>query len=76
MDMYNEDQTIQKDLEVLWTVGQAARYLSLSPGTIYNWIGKKKMLDPEKLIRISNRVRIPRSEVIRIASNIKSKLKD
>lgn len=69
-------QNEEKDLEVLWTIGQTAKYLSIHPGTIYNWIGKKKMLDPKKLVKFSNRVRIPRSEVIRIAGSVKSKLEN
>ncbi len=74
MSTQNENQTEPKDLDILWTVEQTAKYLSIHPGTVYNWIGKKKVLDPKKLVRFSNRVRIPRSEVMRIAGGIKSKL--
>ena len=79
MNTYNEDQSEQseqKDLDILWTVEQTAKYLSIHPGTVYNWIGKKNVLDPKKLVRFSNRVRIPRSEVMRIAGSIKSKLEE
>ena len=74
MSTQNGNPTEQKDLDILWTVEQTAKYLSIHPGTVYNWIGNKKVLDPTKLVRFSNRVRIPRSEVMRIAGGIKSKL--
>lgn len=57
----------RKDLEVLWTPLQVAKYLGLNPVTVYRWVSEKRMLDPAKIIRFSNRVRIPRSEVERIA---------
>ncbi len=57
----------QKDLEVLWTPEQLAEYFTLSKRTIYGWIYNKKVINPDKIIRIGNRVRIPRSEVQRIA---------
>lgn len=63
-----------KTLEVLWTPQQVAKYLGLNPVTVYRWISEKRMLDPEKIIRFSNRVRIPRSEVERIAGSIKKGL--
>ena len=66
---------IKKELEVLWTPPQVAKYLGLNPVTIYRWIAEKRMFDPEKIVRFSNRVRIPRSEVERLAGNIKSELK-
>lgn len=64
----------QKDLEALWTVNQTAQYLSISPVTVYRWISQKRVIDSTKLIRFTNRVRIPRSEVVRIAGVIRSKL--
>lgn len=67
-------EEIKKELEVLWTPKQVARYLGLNPVTVYRWIAEKRMLDPAKIVRFSNRVRIPRSEVERIAGSIKSKL--
>ena len=69
------EEAIKKDLEVLWTPQQVAKYLGLKPITVYRWIAEKRTLDPTKIIRFSNRVRIPRSEVERIASNIKNGLK-
>ena len=64
----------KKKLEVLWTPQQVARYLGLNPVTVYRWIAEKKMFDATKIIRFSNRVRIPRSEVERIAGSIKKDL--
>lgn len=68
-------EEIKKELEVLWTPVQVARYLGVSKVTVYRWISEKRMLDPTKLIRFSNRVRIPRSEVERIAGSIREKIK-
>lgn len=68
-------EEIKKDLEVLWTPQQVAKYLGLNPVTVYRWIAEKRMLDPTKVVRFSNRVRIPRSEVERIAGLTREKLK-
>ncbi len=65
---------IKKELEPLWTVNQTATYLSVSPFTVYRWIKEGKVIDAEKIIRFSKQVRIPRSEVARIAGVIRSKL--
>ena len=72
----DEEVKTEKQLEVLWTPRQVAKYLGLNPVTVYRWIAEKRMLDPEKIIRFSNRVRIPRSEVIRIAGSIRKKLEN
>lgn len=64
----------KKELQVLWTPKQVAEYLGLNPVTVYRWIAEGRMLDPEKIVRFSNRVRIPRSEVERIAGLTKGKL--
>lgn len=64
----------EKKLEVLWTPRKVAEYLSVNRVTVYRWLAEKRMLDPTKIIRFSNRVRIPRSEVERIAGVIKSNL--
>jgi excisionase family DNA binding protein len=64
----------KKELEVLWNVQQVAKYLGLSPVTVYRWLAEKKMFDPEKIVRFANRVRIPRSEVERIAGTIRKSL--
>ena len=64
----------EKQLEILWTTQQVAKYLGLSPVTIYRWLAEKKVFDPEKVIRFANRVRIPRSEVERIAGSIRNRL--
>ena len=65
----------KKELEILWSPTQLANYLTMSPGTIYRWLSQGKVIDPEKVVRIGKTVRIPRSEVERIAGNIKSGLK-
>jgi len=64
----------RKELEVLWTPRQVAKYLGLNTTTVYRWIAEGKILDPQKIVRFSNRVRIPRSEVERIAGLTKAKL--
>ena len=66
----------KREIEILWTPQQVAKYLSINPVTVYRWIAEKRMLDPTKIIRFSNRVRIPRSEVERIAGITRAKLKD
>ena len=65
----------KKELEILWTPQNVAKYLGLNPVTVYRWIAEGRMLDPTKIIRFSNRVRIPRSEVERIAGLTRAKLK-
>lgn len=65
----------KKDLEILWTVEQVASYFTLSKRTVYQWISAGKTIDPTKIVRIGNRVRIPRSEVERIAGKIRNQLK-
>ncbi len=67
-------EEIKKDLEVLWTPKQVAEYFTLSIRTVYQWISSGKVLDPNKIVRIGNRVRIPRSEVERIAGKIRNQL--
>lgn len=62
------DEIERKDLEVLWTVEQVAKYFTVSKRTVYQWIANKKMIEPTKLVYIGNLVRIPRSEVERIAN--------
>lgn len=64
----------KKDLEILWTPKQVAKYLGLSPVTVYRWISEERMLDPKMIVRFSNRVRIPRSEVERLAGVTRAKL--
>lgn len=64
----------KRELEVLWTPKQVATYLSVSLGSVYRWISDGTVLDASKVVRFSNRVRIPRSEVERIAGNIKQTL--
>lgn len=68
------EEAIKKDLEVLWTPQQVAKYLTVSPVTVYRWLSEKRVLDPTKIIRMSNRVRIPRSEVERLAGTMRAKL--
>lgn len=64
----------KKDLEILWTPQQVAKYLGLNPVTVYRWIAEGRTIDPTKVVRFSNRVRIPRSEVERIAGLTRAKL--
>ena len=65
----------KKDLEVFWTVTQVAQYLLVNRGTVYNWLWQGQIIDPKKVVRIGRKIRIPRSEVERIAGNIKDNLK-
>lgn len=67
-------EEIKKELEILWTPQQVAKYLGVNPVTVYRWIAEKRMIDSTKIIRFSNRVRIPRSEVERIAGVTREKL--
>ncbi len=64
----------KKDLEVLWTVEQVAAYFTISKRTVYQWIAGKRVIDPAKLVYIGNLVRIPRSEVERIANQKKAEI--
>lgn len=64
----------KKELEILWTPQQVAKYLGVSPVTVYRWLSESRMIDPAKVIRFTNRVRIPRSEVERIAGLTKAKI--
>jgi len=66
----------KKELEPLWTVSRTAEYLSVSPFTVYRWIKEKKVIDADRIIRFSKQVRIPRSEVARIAGVMRSKLEN
>ena len=66
----------KKDLEVLWTVEQVAAYFTISKRTVYQWIAGKRVIDPVKLVYIGNLVRIPRSEVERIANQKKKAVTD
>lgn len=60
-------------LGVLWTPKQVADYLGVDRGTIYKWLWKKSVFDPAKIVRYTNQVRIPRSEVERVVNGIKNK---
>lgn len=66
----------RKELEVLWTPTQVAKYLGVNPVSVYRWITNKKMFDPAKIVRFTNRIRIPRSEVERIAGITKTRLEN
>ncbi len=65
-----------KQLEILWTPRQLAEYLSVQPGTVYHWLSSGTVIDPTKIFRIGKNVRIPRSEVERIAGTLRQKLED
>jgi excisionase family DNA binding protein len=62
-----------KELEILWNPRQVAEYLGVTPTTVYRWLMNKEVFDESKIVRFSNRVRIPRSEVERIAGIKKEK---
>ena len=64
----------KKELEILWTPQNVAKYLGLNPVTVYRWISEKRTIDPTKIVRFSNRVRIPRSEVERLAGITRARL--
>lgn len=64
----------KKDLEVLWTPKQVAQYLGVRTTSVYRWITEGTVLDQSKIVRFSKRIRIPRSEVERIAGLTKEKL--
>lgn len=66
----------RQDLGVLWTLPQVAQYLLVSRKTLYGWLKAGKVFDPAKIIRIGRSIRIPRSEVERIAGNVKTNLKN
>ena len=66
----------KKELEILWTPQQVAKYLGIHEVTIYRWLSKKKTFDPEKIVRFANRVRIPRSEVERVAGTVRVRLQN
>lgn len=72
----NQPAPAKKDLEVLWTVTQVAQYLLVQRGTVYNWLSHGQIIDPAKVIHIGRKVRIPRSEVERIAGNVKANLQN
>lgn len=72
-----EVQTVQrKNLGVLWTPEQVAKYLSVSRITIYRWIKQKKIFDPDQIVHIHPHIRIPRSEVERVAGHQLVELKN
>lgn len=56
----------KKPLEILWTPTQAAKYLSVSPITVYRWLRLGQVFDPNKVTQFMNHKRIPRSEVERV----------
>lgn len=58
----------------LLTPEQVARYLVVTRRTVYNWIRKGTVFDPAKIVRFSQHIRIPLSEVERIRGQAKSKL--
>lgn len=70
------EEANKKEIEILWTPRQVAKYLSVSPVTVYRWIAEKRIIDHSKIVRFSNRVRIPRSEVERIAGVAREKLQE
>lgn len=70
----NPPVAARQDLGVLWTLPQVAQYLLVSRKTVYGWVKHGKVLDPAKVIRVGRNIRIPRSEVERIAGSVKANL--
>ena len=64
----------RQDLGVLWTSKQVATYLHVSPVTVYRWLQTKTVIDHTKVVRFGRHVRIPRSEVERIAGVTRAKI--
>lgn len=64
-----------KVLEVLWSPRQLSKYLGVHITSVHRWLSQKRVIDPAKVVRIGRRVRIPRSEVERIAGIRKEELK-
>jgi len=64
------------ELEILMTTRTVAKYLLVSQESVRRWIRTGKVIDPAKVSRVANRIRIPRSEVVRIAGTIKTQLED
>lgn len=56
-----------RKLDLLWTPEQVAKYFSITTGSVWRWIKNGEMFDPTKIVRIGRRIRIPRSEVERLA---------
>lgn len=69
--MNDEYAEVNHKPEPLWTVDQVADYLTLNKMTVYRWIKDEKI----KAVRIGKRVRIPVSEVRRIAGETQDELK-
>lgn len=67
-----QESTETQVLEPLWTIQQTAKFLSLGHTTIRKWIRDGKI----KSVKISNRVRIPRSEVERLVSETRNKMQE
>ena len=65
-----ENRAMGTPLEPLWSVEKVADYFSLNKMTVYRWVKTGKV----KSLKIGSRVRIPRSEVERIASETQSQL--
>lgn len=72
--MTDTTETVRNPLEPMWTPKQVSTYLQVHPRTVYNWLSLGRVFRPEVIVRIGKRVRIPRSEVERIAGNIKKSL--
>lgn len=66
----------KKELEPLWTPKQLAAFLSVADVTVYRWLSEKRVIDPTKVVRFGGKVRIPRSEVERLAGIIYNRLKE
>lgn len=56
-----------RKLDLLWTPEQVAKYFSVTTGSVWRWLKRGEMFDPTKIVRLGRRIRIPRSEVERVA---------
>ena len=74
--MNEEIEKPRQALEVLWTPKQIADYFTVSVRTVYGWIREGTNIKPNKIIRIGNKVRIARSEIERLAGNIRTQIQN
>lgn len=65
----------KRDLERLYPLPWVAQYLGFSRKTLYGWVKEGKVFKPERIVRVGRSIRIPRSEVERVAGSIRDNLK-
>lgn len=65
-----------KKLELLWDPKQVASYFGVTKTTVWRWVRKGQVFDPSAIIRLPHgQIRIPRSEVERVAGVKKEEIK-